>query len=589
MLRLPHRQPAFAHKTGYNRVDTVRGEKRIFSVLLLALILIVVRLAYWQIWRHEDLQSQADAQYRRTITSEGTRGTLWTADGYPLVINEQRYRLYAQPYRLKHDAAAVSAQLCLLVTELNSNCDEIQTKLSDADSKWKYLLDDLTESQKASISALNEPGLGFEPFEIRTYPQASMAAQLVGFVGKNDAGENTGYFGIEGALENELRGRKDTKTVFTDALGYQLSPQDVRHNRLRGRDIVLTIRRDVQELAETQLKYGMEKYKAKSGEVIILDPANGDILALANSPSFDPRQFGSSPPEAFINRSLNDVYEPGSTFKVLTVAAGLNEGVITADTQCTTCSVPRKIAGYTIKTWNDVYQPNITMTEALEKSDNTAMIFVAERLGAEKLRGYQQKFGIVLPIGIELQGDRSTPFPSHWGPVELATISFGQGISTTTLQMVRAVAAIARGGQLINPRIIKATREQLQEQSTPIVTGEQVISAETAQTTTTMMIAAAQHGEAQWAYSKKFRAAGKTGTSQIAENGSYDPDKTIASFIGFSPPDHPKFVMMVKLVEPQSSIWAAETAAPLWFKIADQLYLLLNLPYENETAQQTQH
>ncbi len=223
------------------------------------------------------------------------------------------------------------------------------------------------------------------------------------------------------------------------------------------------------------------------------------------------------------------------------------------------------------------------MTEALEKSDNTAMIFIAEKVGADTMREYIQKFGIGQPIGIELQGDQSTPFPTQWGPIELATISFGQGISATSLQMVRAVATIARGGQMITPRIIKATRDQQQEQPTPIVTGEQVITPETAATVKTMMIASAQHGEAQWVYSKKFSSAGKTGTSQIAENGSYNTDKTIASFIGFAPPDKPKFVMLVKLIEPQSSPWAAETAAPLWYKIADQLHLLLNIPYDAQS------
>lgn len=584
MLRLPLKPTAHFQQTKRVLSAEALGERRWFVLLFICLSLVVLRLGYWQVVRHADLKDQAEAQYRRTITTAGERGTIWTADGYPLVINERRYRLYAQPFRIKHDPVELAAQICFALPQLQTSCDSVRSALGDSTSRWKYLVNELDEAQKDSLSAMNDPGIGFEPFAVRSYPQASMAAQLIGFVGKNEIGNDTGYFGIEGALENELRGRSDTKTVLTDALGYQLSPEDVRLSRLRGRDVVLTIRRDVQALAESQLNYGLERYGAKSGEIIILDPRTGDILALANAPSFDPRQARSSSPSAFINRSLNDVYEPGSTFKVLTVAAGLNEGAITPETRCTSCSGPRLIAGYTIKTWNDVYRPGITMTEALEKSDNTAMIFVAEKIGAEKLKSYLQKFGIGTPIGIELQGDRSTPFPTKWGPVELATISFGQGIGTTSLQMVRAVATIARGGQMITPKIIKSTRDQNEERPTPIVTGDQVITPATANTMKTMMIAAAQHGEAQWVYSNKFRAAGKTGTSQIAENGSYNPEKTIASFIGFSPPEDPKFVMMVKLVEPQSSIWAAETAAPLWYKVADQLHLLLNIPYENQSA-----
>jgi cell division protein FtsI/penicillin-binding protein 2 len=264
----------------------------------------------------------------------------------------------------------------------------------------------------------------------------------------------------------------------------------------------------------------------------------------------------------------------------LTVAAGIDTGVISETTECDSCAGPRTIGKYTLRTWNDQYTPNITMEDALAKSDNTAMIFIAEKLGADRFQEYLKKFGIGQSTQVELQEDTTPPFPSKWGPVELATISFGQGISTNTLQIVKAVSAIANKGVLVKPRLIEKVIDSSQGEELEVKTQElgQVIKPETAERVTRMMVYAAQHGEAQWIVSKTHEVAGKTGTSQVAEAGQYLEDKTIASFIGFSPPDNPKFIMMVKLVAPQSSPWAAETAAPLWYKIADRLYLLFNMP-----------
>lgn len=220
------------------------------------------------------------------------------------------------------------------------------------------------------------------------------------------------------------------------------------------------------------------------------------------------------------------------------------------------------------------------MTEGLANSDNTAMIFIAEKLGAERLKHYLQQFGLGESLHIDLQGDLDTPFPKQWGPVELATISFGQGISLTSLQLMRAVSTIANDGVMMRPQIVQGVSDPA---SGTLIEAEpfkerEVISKETADTLSTMMIESAEHGEAQWTASPDHRIAGKTGTSQVAIEGGYLEDATIASFIGFAPPENPKFVMLVKLVKPTSSVWAAETAAPLWYSVADDLFLVLNIP-----------
>jgi len=217
------------------------------------------------------------------------------------------------------------------------------------------------------------------------------------------------------------------------------------------------------------------------------------------------------------------------------------------------------------------------MLDALARSDNTAMIFISEKLGHELFFEYLQKFGIGKELGIDLQGDRDTPLPTSWRPVETATRSFGQGITVTSLQLVRAVGAVANDGILMKPHIVDAVFDVVTG-DTHVVSDagkEQVITKETAQTLQQMLVFAAENGEAQWTYSKKIPVAGKTGTSQVAEEGGYKEDATITSFIGFSPPHNPDFLLLIKLHEPTTSPWAAETAAPLWYRIAEQISLSL--------------
>ncbi len=583
---------------------TTGRERLLFLGFCVGVLIVLSRLFYWQIIRGDILTAEANDQYERQYTQTGKRGNIYTADGHLLVTNQQVYRLFAQPQVVALEPKTLAAQLTPLVLADNLEyqsasgsaaqreiSDKIQAqlerKLSNKDLKWVSLSTSLSEETKQKISELKVTGIGFDTYEKRYYPEASMAAHLTGFVGKDDDGTDIGYFGIEGALEQELKARSQKSTVMADALGLPL-PQEEESTQtaLDGRDITLTIRRDLQNLAETKLAEGVERYGARAGEVLIMDPKTGDILAMAALPKYDQRFFFKYPATTYTNPSLSSLYEPGSTFKTLTVAAGIDAGVISPDTPCDKCSGARVFGKYTIKTWNDEYHPGITMTQGLAKSDNTAMIFIAEKLGADRLKGYLQKFGIGEALHLELQGDRNTPFPQKWGPVELATISFGQGVSTTTLQLARAIGAIANDGKVMRPRIIKSATDWLTgETITPEpVVERQAVSPETAKTVREMMIESAAHGEAQWTASRNHWISGKTGTSQIPleKGGGYEQDVTMASFVGFAPPQDPKFVMIVKLNAPTSSIWAAETAAPLWYKIANDLFLLLNMPPDRE-------
>ncbi len=573
----------------YHRVHFFLG------VILVIFTIIIARLFYWQIIKHAELEAVAQAQYQRTYLQSGERGEIYFADGQPLVTNQEVYRLFAQPHLIpKEDIASLVRELTqLIITQIKTdqvafNQDEEQKilessliqKLTKPRIKWVSLYQPINAETKTAIEALNYPYLGFDKYFQRYYPEASLAAQLVGFVGKNSQGEDVGYFGLEGGMHQELKPRSSEENLTADAKGIALESTVLEADQLDGRNVTTSIQRSIQYSLEKQLRQGIEKYGAKAGEIIVTDPKTGKILGMASWPNFDPRTFYQFDPEFYRNPSLSAAYEPGSTFKLLTVASALDARVITPNTTCPNCAGPRQFGQFTIKTWNDQYTPNITVTEALAKSDNVAMIYVAEALGAEKFREYLKNFGIGSPLGIDLQGDSGTPFKESWAPVELATVSFGQGIFTTSLQLVQAVGAIANNGEMMQLQILNHVDDPISQSSIEVEPKSirQVISPETATLMKKMMVEAASQGEAQWTYQPDHTVAGKTGTSQVANPGGYDSTKTIASFIGFAPADQPKFLMLIKLIEPSTSPWAAETAAPLWYTVAEDLYLLLNIP-----------
>jgi stage V sporulation protein D (sporulation-specific penicillin-binding protein) len=566
------------------------------------LFIILSRLFYWQIIQGSDLKSAALDQYQRTLTQQGQRGKIYTSDDYLLVGNATKYHLVAYPHLLEKNSQSIANTITpLVINDLESYqeaseeakreeikinlINKISQRLDKKQAKWVSLSPNLSEETKNSIDLLEIAGLDFESNSVRFYPEASMAAHLTGFIAKDDQGLDVGYFGVEGALNKELSGKKRKITLSTDALGFSLfgqKPPDITSSQ--GRDITLTIRRNIQLMVETMLQEGMELYGAKAGEVVVLAPQTGKILALAAEPKYDQQHYHKYDSYLYKNPLLIDLFEPGSILKTLTVAAGIDTQAITPETECPRCDGPITIGKYTIRTWNNEYSPQITMRDALAKSDNTAMIFIAEEMGNEVFREYLQNFGIGEELDVDLHGDNNTPFPEKWGPVELATRSFGQGITATSLQMVRAVATIANHGRMMQPQIVeKVVDPDGQEIEVKPKEIREVISRNTAEQVTEMMVHAAKSGEAQWTYSQTHTVAAKTGTSQIpGPGGGYEDDATIASFIGFAPPQDPQFLMLVKLIEPQSSPWAAETAAPLWYQIAEKLFLSLNIPPDQQ-------
>lgn len=544
----------------------------VFLFFLVLYTAIVARLFYWQVWASGKLKDQATTQHFFRFSLPPKRGTIFSSDGYPLIMNQQAYLVYAEPKKIEDKDGFAKRVSDILAVDPAS----ISAQLDLPDRVWVPIQRKVDGEKADQLKNLKEKGLGFESEPKRYYPEASMAAHMLGFVGLDQNGQDRGYFGLEGFYDRELKGKEGSLQIEKDVQGnpiligstFRIDPQD-------GRNLVLWTDRSVQAIVEKRLKEGIEKYGAKEGSIIVMDPKTGGILAMASFPSYDPRFYTDAEKERYINPIVGSTYEPGSTFKVLIVASGIENKVITPATTMEE-NGPVEVMGYLIRTWNNKYNGLVTMTDVLIHSSNVGMVFVSNRLGKEKIVKTLSDFGFGAVTNVDLE-DESAPElreDKEWREIDLATVSFGQGIAVTPLQMVRAVSVIANGGYLMEPKVVKAIKDangKMTEVKPKKI--RQVISKKTAEEVTEMMVAAVDQGEAKFAKPPGYRIAGKTGTAQIAVEGYYDEKKTIASFVGFAPSDNPKFAMLVTLREPSSSQWGSETAAPLFFNIAKDLFL----------------
>ena len=569
----------------------------------LIFILIIGRLFYWQILAGDSLAVLAQTQQQTSLELSAKRGEILTSDNSFLVANQPAYFTYLsrQNQPLALDLASLLAPIVYnqvtqsatpsgmlsdsekkqLITQAQTT---LQNRFDDPSLTWIPLARKLTQQTRWQIESLNINNLYFEEEQTRLYPEASMAAHLIGFVGSTEQGKDIGLYGLEGFYQTELAGRPGLILQEKDAFNQPILTGRYQQQIAKdGRQLKLYLDKGLQFLVETKLKKALDRYGAKAGSVTIMDPNTGAILAMASFPSYNPMEFTRYDPSLYLNPVISDAFEPGSIFKVFVMAAALQEEGIKIDTICDICDGPVKIDKYTINTWDNNYRPNSSITDILVHSDNVGMVFVGQKLGLDKYLDYFHRFGFTDSTDIDLQ-DESTPEAKpdkDWTYVDLATGSFGQGFVVTGMQLLQAVSAIANGGNLVTPRVVDKVISNNQELTIPVKIKRQVISPETAKLVTEMMVAAAKSGEAQWANVKGYRIAGKTGTAQIAFGGQYAKEKTNASFIGFAPADNPKFAMLVTLKEPQTSQWASETAAPLWFSLAQDLLNHFNILPEN--------
>lgn len=544
------------------------------AIFLVFIFAIVTRLFYWQILRGEFLQSQADNQHFTDTKLDAVRGNIFFSDGSILTSSNPSFTLYGLPKEIDKDQKIqIAYSLAKILSKSEENIDTLAKDLInklEQDLYWVPLKKNISIDQKKQIEKLNLAGIGFNQGSNRFYPEGSSSAHFLGFVNS----EGKGNFGLEGYFDGELKGISGLIRHEKDALGLPILIGNFLTNNARnGKNLILNIDRSVQYIVEQSLKAGIEKYGAKAGSVVVMDPSTGGILAMASFPNYNPAKYFDYPKEYYRNSVVADQYEPGSTFKVLVMAAALNEDLVAPDTHCDNCSGPISIGGFSIRTWDNKYYPDSTLKDVIIHSDNTGMVFVARKLELNKFYSYLENFGFGASSNIDLQ-DESVPDirpKSSWREIDLATASFGQGIAVTPIQMVTAVSAIANGGNLMEPHVVKEITDDKGSFVIKPKVVRRVIKDSTSQMIKEMMVAAVEEGEARTFKLKGFKIAGKTGTAQIPVAGHYDADKTIASFVGFAPADNPRFVMLVRFDEPSASIFGSETAAPTFFEIAKQL------------------
>lgn len=544
----------------------------IFSILVFA---VIIKLFFIQIVVPDRYQSNNYLQTKKILPQ---RGNIFDRNLQPLVLNQASYLLYAEPNKIFNK------------NELIHKIDDIlkigETTLEgkiNNDKLWIPVVSGLNKEIKDAISKLRLNGLGFEEEQKRFYPEGSATAHLLGFVGKNDKGENIGYFGLEGFYEKDLAGLpgilKTERDLFGNPIFIGIQSKLEQED---GRDLILAIDKTVQSIIKEKLKSGLQKYGAKEGCVIVANPMTLEIIALSCLPDFDPQQYYKFSENYFKNPGISNVYEPGSIFKPLIMAAALNEKAV-KPTDMYDESGPVEIGGYEIQTWNNKYEGKITMTRILEKSSNVGMVYVGQKLGDKKMLFYLKQYGLGELTGIDLQGETAgfIKDQSEWYPIDYATVTFGQGIVVSPIQMIRSFSSLINGGQVLRPYVVLEIRSSNKEKkSIKPKKIRQVIDERISMLIKKMLEATVEHGEVKWAKPKGYRIGGKTGTAQIPIKGHYDPTKTIASFIGFAPVDEPKFIILVNLKEPSTSPWGSETAAPLFFEIAKELLVYYNIAPE---------
>jgi cell division protein FtsI/penicillin-binding protein 2 len=544
------------------------------ALVLCAYLVLLGRLAYWQVWRHSDMARLAATYHDDTITLAAARGNILDRNGALLVTNTPVYSIFASPDQItgaeRNDVAAKLAPVLQLTPA------DIEVKLASA-RQFVYLARRVPASVAQQLDALRLPGIGKVAETQRSYVDGgvagtSLAANLLGFA--NDAG--TGNYGIEGYYDKTLAGQAGFEATVRDLANRPIVLSDrQRREPVNGMTLQLSLDSTIQVAAERALADGVQKYQAESGSLIIMEPATGRIVAWADVPSYNANQFATTPTAQFIDPIVSNLYEPGSVMKVVTLSGALDDHAITPDTRFNETGVA-VVGGVAIHNWDNRAHGNVTMTQVLQNSLNVGAVKAQQMEGAGPFYQYMQRFGIGAPTGVDVAAETAEPLRdlAKWKPVELATASFGQGVDTTPIEMLAAVNVVATGGNLVWPHVVdqvidaNGTRHPIQPR---IV--RQVISAKTAQEMQQMMVGVVEKGSGFAARIDGFknRIAGKTGTASIPENGKYLPDATIGSFVGFVPVDHPQFIMLVITRKPKVLFEGAYVAAPIWKTVASAL------------------
>jgi cell division protein FtsI (penicillin-binding protein 3) len=538
-------------------------------VLALLGVTIVAQLVRLQVVEHPQYMEQVEREARRTEIVTPPRGRIWDRSGNLLADNVARFQVTADV------GVDINEVVSKLSPVLNIPPGEMRAKLAGA-RQQVVLATELPMTTGKAVLELDVGKVSSTPYWRRAYPERQLASHVLGFVNA----ERKAYYGVEQSYDALLGGHQEVMRA-SQAAWFEPSPS----NPLRlegpdpGVDLVLTIDRTFQALAEAELERALAETGAKSGTIIMMDPRTGAILAMANAPSFDLNRYPDTLPDRFMNPAVSELYEPGSVFKILTMAAALQEGRVTPDTlyNDTACI---EVGGWPICNWDRKAHGPSTMVDLLALSLNVGAARLSTQMGGQTFYRYVQAFGIGKVTGIDLQGEEAgklrTPGDLTWHESDLGTNAFGQGLSVTPIQMLTAIAAVANDGVLMRPHVVGQMMDGDQVMSAkPTPTGR-AISTQVARTLTGMLEKAIQR-ELQVRV-PGYRIAGKTGTAQVPIPGGYDDPWTIASFVGWGPVSDPHLIILVKLDRPTSSPYGSQTAAPVFVRLASRMFVLMGIP-----------
>lgn len=578
--------------------DIIMQRRRVstYTVLLIVLgIVFAARLGYLQIVQHGKYLVQASNEHTRKYEVPAKRGELFVQDGSalsPLALNQTLKIIYADPRYVtdKHDASVKLASV--LGGTAASYMKQLTTGI-----EYTVLAERVPTSVVAKVKALGIVGVGYADRDYRSYPEGQLAAQTLGFVNADGKGQ----YGIEGYLDGALSGTPGQLAAKTDTHGLPIATADnIVKPPVDGTSYVLTIDRNIQAMAEQELAAQIQKVKAKSGSIVVLDPANGEVRAMANFPTFDPNAYGSVKDYGvFVNQVVSNQFEPGSGVKAFTMATGLDQGKVKPDTTYDDPGCYRIDERQVCNAAGDKSGKGKTMTVVLRDSLNTGIIFVLRQLGTDTnsftLAGkktlytyFTRHFGFGVPTGIEQSseaaGSITQPSNNAGNNVTYANMAFGQGMSATMIQMVAAMAAVANGGKLYQPRLVAGTigPDGVVAAKPANLLADHVMSPAAISDLNSMLQVVVQHGSGYIAggMNPGYKIAGKTGTAQIpkGDGQGYIDGANIGSFVGFAPADNPKFVVMVRINEPGIAGYAETTTVPVFGDVCRWLFKYYGIP-----------
>ena len=540
---------------------------QIFAVLAAWGVIVVARLIQIQLVRHDHYTVRAQRQQERTLALNPVRGSILDSRGRVLAESVEAESIYADPQVIPNRASA--ARALASIPDLRMTGREVETRLrSDAGFVW--IARQVPVEIAAQVRRLAIPGVGFVEEHRRAYPRNTLAANVIGYVGIDGGGLS----GVEHSFDSHVRGRSGKVTVLRDARQATYLVGGEGPNRpVNGNDVVLTVDAVVQFIAERALAASVARYRASGASAIVMDARNGAILAMASLPTFDPNRFRDFGPVSWRNRNVQDLYEPGSTFKIVTAAAGLEEGVVTPS-QILDCGEGFiRIGNVEIGEHGGNRFGLLSFQDVISHSSNVGMIRVAMSLGERRLYSYIRKFGFGQRTGLELPGEGNglLRHTSRWSQVSSASISIGQEIGVTPIQLVRAVGAIANGGLTVEPHIVEkvvsSDGQTIHEPARPVPV--RVVSERTAAVLNEMLKEVVAHGTGKNAALLEHVVAGKTGTAQKAVRGGYSADRFVASFVGYVPADRPRLVILVIVDDPNGEQYGGVIAAPVFREIAE--------------------